>query len=741
MNVLTLMSERRVTQTTSAVARAYATAIVKLRFLVIAGWAVAAVLAALHLPAFGSADGPVVQLIPANTPAVRALEQSVRLFRVPAGSEFAVVEHDPRGLSPAAQARIVRQAVRARGAPGIELALPLVNTARIFPGARQTGTTAVTFLYLDRSLSLADQNKRAETYANTARDSSADVAGVTGTIPGQLEQGQLIDRHLTLTELATLALIALILLVTYRAVGAPLVALAGIAIAFPVTIWSLGELSHVFGVVVAQELDPVVVALLLGILTDYTIFFLSGVRGRLAQGDDRLEATRTTTAEFTPIIVTSAVILGASLLALLVSTLGFFRDLGPALALTVGVGLVVAITLIPALMATFGDAVYWPRGAAVKAPEDPPRASRSGRLISSRWIAVPTVVVCLAALGVAAWQLQSLRLGFGQITDLPTGSQPKVAAQAAQEGFQPGILSPTTIVVEQRGIADGRRGRLERMQALVDDVPGVAATLGPRDQPTPARLGVAYAANGNAARIVVIFDHEPLGADAIADLGRLRAAMPGIAATSGLGGARISYAGDTALARDTVADIQTNMWRVALAVLLVNLALLIVFLRSLTAPLFLLGSSVVAVAASLGLTAFVFQSLLGYGQLTYFVPFVVAVLLVSLGSDYNIFVVGRIWQEASLRPLREAVAIAAPESSRAIRAAGVTLAGSFAIIAVIPVRSFREIAFAMVTGILIETFVVRSLLAPALITVFGYASGWPGSRLRGRARPSAASSP
>ena len=124
-----------------------------------------------------------------------------------------------------------------------------------------------------------------------------------------------------------------------------------------------------------------------------------------------------------------------------------------------------------------------------------------------------------------------------------------------------------------------------------------------------------------------------------------------------------------------------------------------------------------------------FQTLLGYHQLAYYVPFAVAVLLISLGSDYNVFLVGRIWQEARLRPLREAIAIASPSAARTIRTAGITLAASFAAIAVIPIRSFREVAFAMVVGLLLETFVVRSLLAPALIALFGYTSGWPGKRL------------
>ena len=734
MNLTTMPGSRRVTRTTSSVARVYAATIVKLRFVVIAVWVMVAVLAATHLPLFGSANGPMVQLIPTDSPALRALENSVRWFRIPAGSEFAVVQYNPDGLSPSAQASIVRQAVRADRAPdggALRFALPIINTAKLFPASRQSGTTSVTFLYFDEALPAATQNDLAAAYARRAATESGSVVGVTGAIPGQLSQGTIIDQNLNRVEIATLVLIAAIILLAYRSIGSPLVALAGIAVGFPVTVWALGQLNDRYGLGVPQELDPVVIALLLGILTDYTIFFLSGVRGRLSKGDDRLTATRTTTAEFTPIIVTSAVILSCGLLALLVSTLGFFRDLGPALALTVGVGLVVSITLIPALIATFGGLVFWPRTPVVDESEQlaAPTARVTGRLLARRWIAFPTAALCLAALCLAASQLQSLNLGFGQISDLPATSAPKVAAHAATRGFGPGILQPTSVLIQAPGVASTHRSRLEQMQQLIGEQPGVAATIGPREQPTQARLGVFYAPSADAARIVVIFKHDPLGASGIEDLNHLQSAMPQIARQTGLTDTRISYAGDTALADDTVSDIYKNMVRVAAVVLIVNLLLLIVFLRSLIAPLFLLGSSAIAVAASLGLTTWIFQSWLGYGQLTYYVPFVVSVLLISLGSDYNIFVVGRIWQEASLRPLREAIAIAAPEASRAIRAAGITLAASFAIIAIIPIRSFREIAFAMVTGILIETFVVRSLLAPSLITIFGYVSGWPGRRL------------
>ena len=373
----------------------------------------------------------------------------------------------------------------------------------------------------------------------------------------------------------------------------------GIAVGFPVTVWGLGELSQQLGVVVPRNSIRWSSRCFWASSPTTRSSFCPACAARLAQGDDRLEATRATTAEFTPIIVTSAVILEASLLALAGLDARLLPRPGPR-----------ARTHRWRRPGGRGDAHPGAHGdvrrrrllaarAAVKAPETRRAPSRSGRLISSRWIAVPTVVVCLAALGVAAWQLQSLRLGFGQISDLPSDSPPKVGRAGGRGRLCPGILSPTTIVVEQRGIADGRRGRLVRMQALVGDVPGVAATLGPRDQPTPARARGRL--RGQRQRRADRRDLQPRAAR------RRRASptsagcgprCPGSRQTSGLGGARISYAGDTALAatRSRTSTTQHVAGRPRVRARESSL-LLIVFLRSLTAPLFLLGSSVIAVAA------------------------------------------------------------------------------------------------------------------------------------------------
>ena len=132
----------------------------------------------------------------------------------------------------------------------------------------------------------------------------------------------------------------------------------------------------------------------------------------------------------------------------------------------------------------------------------------------------------------------------------------------------------------------------------------------------------------------------------------------------------------------------------------------------------------------LGLTTYVFQGLLGHNDLTYYVPFAAGVLL-GLGSDYNVFVAGRIWQEADRRPLREAIAVAVPRASRAISVAGIALAASFAMLAIIPIDGFREFAFMMAVGVLLETF--RSARAHSRARrALRYGRGQAG---RARARP------
>jgi uncharacterized protein (DUF2267 family) len=255
--------------------------------------------------------------------------------------------------------------------------------------------------------------------------------------------------------------------------------------------------------------------------------------------------------------------------------------------------------------------------------------------------------------------------------------------------------------------------------------------IGPSRQPPPPAPPLLVTRDGNAARFAVVLDSDPLGAPAIHHLQDLRDRLPALVQQAGLGGARTGVGGETALADATVDGVLKDLRRIGVVAIAVNLLLLMLFLRAVIAPLYLVAVSVLGLAASLGLTTFVFQDLLGQDDLTYYVPFAAAVLLVALGSDYNVFVAGRIWEQARWMRLRDAIAVATPAAAKAVTVAGIALAASFALLVAVPLRSFREFAFVMATGVLIDTFLVRSLLVPALTSLFGEAAWWPGRRMRG----------
>jgi RND superfamily putative drug exporter len=714
----------------------FARLVISLRFLLVPAWIAAAAASAVYLPGLGSGQPlELGGLVPKNAEAIRVEQRSAELFQVPLTADTLVVQRDPQGLSRDAQARTVALAVATSKATkdpgGIAFALPITNALGLFPSSREQGTTAITYLFFGPEATLAGRVEQANLYAGRLQRPDDALVGVTGPAPARFRQYLEIASHLKYVEAGTVLLILLVVGLTFRALGAALLTLFAAGIAFTVASGAIPWVGKQLGVSVPQEVEPLVVALTLGIVTDYAVFYLASGRRRLLEGMDRVEAARASAERVTPIVGTAGLIVVAGTAALLVGELEFFRAFGPALALTAAVSLLVAVTLVPALLALFGRLLFWPGlrthqlGTVEPGDLSSPVREAAARFVSSLPVAALLVVLCSAVLFLAATGVRHTELAFRLITGLPSDTQERRAAEAAGRGFAPGVLAPTIVLVEGDAIAD-YRDQLASLQDALAKEPGVAAVIGPKEQVPQAPKDLFVSAEGNAARFAVIFDTSPLGSPAIHDVRRLEDDLPALMRRAGLGQSKAGLAGQTQLASETVDAVVGSSIRVGAVVLAVNFLLLALFLRALVAPLYLLAASVASVAATLGLTTYVFQDLLGHTDLTYYVPFATGVLLVSLGSDYNVYVVGRIWEELRVRKLRDAIAVAAPRASKAISIAGVALAFSLATLAIIPLDGFREFAFMMCVGVLIETFVVRSLLIPALISLFGSSSTWPG---------------
>jgi RND superfamily putative drug exporter len=717
---------------------AYARLVVRLRYVIVAGWTVLAVGAVVMAPASSGGSG-IEGFVTSDTPAIQTELRSVERFGFPLLSRVAVVQREPDGLSALTQAEsVARAAAVTQGqyddAGPILGAIPVPNTFGAFPGARERGTTMITLLFMPPWVGFAEQTAAARSFVENHYGPEDSVVGVTGTIPARVEQGRVLQDHLVTVETATLIAVILIVAIAFRSLVAPLLALVTAGTSVVLTLSAADSAGALLGIAVPSELEPLLVALLLGVVTDYVIFYLFGLRQQVSAGAPRLLAAERAAARFTPIITVAGITVACGTGALLVAESNLFKAFGPGMALAVLIGLAVAVTLVPALMAILGGILFWPSRARTaptvpSAAGRPVRPSRWTMLLVRRSTAAFVLVGCVTALLLAAAPLRHLDLGLSFVPSLPPDNSVRQTAVQARAGFSEGIVSPTVLLIEGTEVT-GQRVALGRLGQLLEQRQGVAGVLGPGDQLLPVELGLVLSRDGDAARYLIVLDDQPLGADAVDTVSELRGDLPELLRTVGLPDARASMAGDTAIAEGVVAGTVADLKRITIATLLVNLVLLVLFLRALVAPLYLLATNLLALCATLGLTTWVFQDLLGHDGLTFYVPFAAAVLLVALGSDYNIFSVGHVWHEARWRPLREAMVTALPQSTRAVTAAGVTLAVSFGLLALIPLSPFRELAFAMAVGILLDAILIRSCLVPALLTLVGPVSGWPGSHLR-----------
>jgi putative drug exporter of the RND superfamily len=706
---------------------------------VIAAWIIVTVAAAAFLPDFGAASGfGLVQLIPSNTAASRAQAVEQRLFGSSLGySQALVVEHATASLSPATLARILEQARAVDGSrlttaspQQPDFALPLVNVPGLLSATRTPATTAVTFLFFPSPAQSGDISAGAQRYADSAPRPPGTSVGVTGPVPAQISEGALIENALLTLELVTVAVIAVLVGLIFRSPVAPLVPLAGAAIAYLITQHVLGWGAHVLRVQIPSQLAPIVVVLILGVVTDYSVFTLTGMRARLAAGERRTTALRNASSRVVPLVIAAALTVAAGTVALVGANLDFFHAVGPGMAVAVAISGLVSISFVPAVVGVLGRVAFWP-SLPPRTAASPDRGLDAGgtrriiaRLISGRPAALLIAAVSVAGLLLAASGLVHARLGTNVVSGLPASSEPRQAAEAATAGFGAGIVAPSTLILQAPGIA-AQMASLARLERVITSSPGVAAVVGPDRLPLNIGAALFATSSKDAVRMFVVFRDDPYDAAAIAAFTAVERRAAVALPETGLHDATISWSGATPTAADAVAATDADIWRVAvLAALLMSLVLMLYF-RAVLAPLLLIGSSALGLAASLGVFVDVFQGPLGYPDITFFVPVTAGVLLVSLGADYSVFVMGRIWEEARGRDMASAVQAALPRASRAVSIAAVTLSASFAVLALVPVQPFREFAFIMGAGVVIDAFLVRSFLLPALLVLAGPRAFWP----------------
>ncbi|MGP8163568.1 MAG: MMPL family transporter [Acidimicrobiales bacterium] len=749
---------------------AFGRAVERFRWFVLLGWIVVVVVSTITLPTLSSEiNNDNSHFLPSTSPTIQAFNLATPLLGNTSANSIVVVvaarAHAP--LGPADEAALTREVAAAKRVPLVRL----VRFVGISPN-RHAAELLVSAHVNENDIAgektLIGNLATSFTAVHPPAGLEMHVAGAVATnIANQAKSATTGNR---VQDFSVLFIIVLLFFV-FRSVLAPLVTLIPSALALVVANRFIGGLGA-HGLQISEFTELLLIVLMLGAGTDYGLFLVFRVREELRAGRTPNDAVAYSLARIGESITASGGTVIFALLSLLLATFGIYKDLGVPLAVGIGVMLLTGLTLLPALLAILGRAAFWPSPIA-------PGTEREGWWtgIARRLLRRPGATLGLGLLLFACFASAALSYrsgGFGGATNAPAGSDAAAGNAALVKNFPEAATNPTDIIMRfaspvwRAGIAQQvavGEASLEQSDAFrtLDGplnptgypIPAIDYTklhlllgnpaLLPSTEPAMYKKLVPLAAYEiyHATEAFVSADGKtvmyevslrvgnPDSNAAINSVPRLRRIVAAAATAAHADDSGV--AGDAPALYDVANTSNHDLFHIIPIAIIAIAILLALVLRSLVAPLYLIVSVGLSYLAALGVSVLVFLDIGGESGITFVLPFLMFIFLLALGEDYNILVMTRIREEARHRPIRDAVTHAVGRTGPTITSAGLVLAGSFAVLAIVGRNGpggdqVEAIGFGLAIGILMDTFVVRVLLVPATVALLGRWNWWP-SRL------------
>ncbi len=564
------------------------------------------------------------------------------------------------------------------------------------------------------------------------------------------------------TQLLTNLVILIMLVIVFRSILAPIVCLLPAVLVLLLAGPVIARVSSI-GFQVSSFTQVILTVLVLGAGTDYGLFLILRVREEIQRGHSPSQAVVEAVDKVGESISFSAGTVIGALLCLLLATFGVYRDLGPGLAIGVGLMLLAALTFLPALLSLLGGGVFWP----MRIRPGSERAGAWGRIaVSIVGRPVSTLVGGLVLFGVlAALALGYAAGGFAAGATGPDGSDSLLGSQALSAHYPAAAVNPTTVLLVFPSSAWNDLGPVQAAEQALSKQPvfkSVSGLLDPSGTPIqPSQLAQLYSRLGapsalppvepaniaaqlpvatyNAYRATAQFISadgrtlqfyttlaagDPAGTPALQAIPGVRSAVQGVARAAGATASGVL--GQAASGYDVSSASNDDLVHIVPVVMLLIAVLLGLVLRSTIAPLYLVLSVVISFFAALGVAVVIFMHLKGDAGLNFVLPFLMFVFLMALGSDYNILVMSRIREECGKRRLHDAIAIALNATGTTVTSAGMILAATFAVVAVTgSSEQVRQLGAGIASGVLLDTFLVRTLLVPSIVVLLGRWNWWP----------------
>ncbi|MFC9551573.1 MMPL family transporter [Rhodococcus sp. NPDC056960] len=506
--------------------------------------------------------------------------------------------------------------------------------------------------------------------------------------------------------------VILILIVVYRSPILPFAVITSAVFALGLSSLLVYVLADAGVIALNGQSQGILFILVFGAATDYALLLVSRYREELRIEQDRYRAMRTAwRATLEPVAASAGTVI-AGVLCLLLSDLNSNRGLGPVAAIGIAASFVASMTYLPAVLVLLGRAAYWPRRPAFgaqHAEKDEAADHKFWAALAARigahprrfWVASSLVLVLFALL-MPKFEASGIAESETFLLDVDSVA----GQQILGDHFDAGSGSPAVIIANEDSLdAVLAAGRVDGVADIT-----VLSAAGTQDP---------LVVDGRVAIDATLTD--PADSLAAEDtVVRLRDAVHAVDGADALVG------GTTATDLDTKTTSTRDRTLIIPVVILVVFAILCLLLRSLLAPLLLMGTVVLSFAATLGISSLVFEHVFGFPGADPVVPLFAFVFLVALGIDYNIFLMTRVREEAQRIGTRRGALRGLTVTGGVITSAGVVLAATFSALAVIPLIFLAQIAFIVAFGVLLDALLVRSLLVPALTVDIGRKIWWPG---------------
>jgi len=684
----------------------------------IVAWLIAAVAIVATAPSLPS-NSDESSFLPKSYESIKAADLQERAF--PSAftpSAIALYQRTDGGRLTAADKQDVARITTELGKKHID------QVQKVVPGQpSKDGRYDLTLVQMDSKN--AGQPKQADAAKVLREDVKALAKGthldvkLGGSAAQALDQQDSSKRGQALIGIGTFVIILVTLLIIFRAPILAVLPLVLIGLVSAIANGLIAYATKLFDLQANSSISSILIVVLFGVGTDYFLFLMFRYRERLRAGDEPKQAMVNAVARVGEAIASAAGAVVIAFLALALSTLGFLKQMGPALAIAVAATLVAGLTLIPAVVSLIGPKVFWPSKSWQREPDNA-RFAALGRGVQRR----PALTAVASGLVLIALTLGTF--GYKATFDLASGSMPKtkesmVVQDKMQKAYSAGAAAPTDVYLSS---TDGRP--LDRTGFTA-----YASKLGAVDGVASARMS-QVSKDGTTADFTVTLKYEASTDKAIDAVGKVR----DLAHTDAPEGTEALVGGMSSIYKDINTAVNHDyrtVFPVAAVLIMLILGLL---LRSVVAPWYLIASVGLGFGATLGATVWIFQEGQGHSGLMFMLPVIMYLFVVAIGTDYNILMIARLREEAREgRDPRAAAGMALRHAGPTVAAAGFILAATFATMMLAGNALLTEMGFAVSFGIAVAAFVMAMFFTPSLTALIGHAAWWPGHG--DRAEPSA----